>query len=358
MKWIGISVALVITCCLLAVVLLGDADAVRDGAGETAPAGGEQRAEVNHQAFSAQVEVDAHTFDVEAAEGILRVYLLEDDARFLIRSRPVGADRLTEESARTLAAREVESIDAWGACLARFADGAPESYTDEYDAWLEVVEQLDEQYAKDPGHVGILRDLVAACTRLLAFEGKTGFGSNLCLLASERLTELTQMAAPLDPADRELVSRLDARLRFHMHQYPPAAGGGDPDIRSVLTALGQAEFYELQSFTVGPLTAQPYRTLGGSPDPDLLWDELHFLLSKGADAPPDGTVAYTLTRRGDPEQGRWYLLMHVLNRSTLVTMYGATRPDYPAVRERIRRHALAALATARGMASQETGGTP
>jgi hypothetical protein len=299
---------------------------------------------------------DLTDYVAEIEGGKLRIYLKTTDTggRTLIRARPDGRTSLSDSERRALLAREPEATKLWQACKDRLAKADLARPEVEHDAWLQVAEQLEDRYRQDPEHLGVLRDLLTAYAQLLAFERNSGLGGNLCLLASRGLADFEARAAPLDAADQALCRHLRAWLLFVMRLYPAAeqaAAACAPDqaqkLRAALAALGQDRFLSLEDFRAGPLTVRAYRTLARPPDPDLLWAEVQFLVSRAEGGPPDGTVKYSLMRRGDAGDTQYFLYFHSLNQSYLVRLYRATPPPYPELRRQVSELVQAALVTPR-----------
>src|SRR5437660_9928 len=295
-----------------AVVLL----LVMGGCGKT-PSGETQASPV-----SGRSQVDASTsgrYRVQTTADGVRLYLDDQtgDGGTLIRCFPAAAAPAVNrepDGEQALMSREDEPTRLWEACMSRVASGRYPDALTEHDAWLETAGRLEERLQQDPEHLGVLRDLIVAYLDLLSFEASSPLGSNLCLLTGRRISEFEARAAPLDPPDRQLVDQGRALLFQAMKLYPCVAemlndakvGPQGDGLRRTLGALGQARFAELERDKAGPLTLRTFRTLGSSPDPGLLWEELHFVLSSREPFVPESTVAYVLVRQGTGEQARYY----------------------------------------------------
>lgn len=300
--------------------------------------------------------IDLSNYDVEIASGRIRVYYKtpEGQPRTLIRSETDPRQRLSEHEIREILASQAEATKAWKVCENRLnkvdtAATPPQSDDDtlagaaQHDALLEVTNQLEQQLARDPDHLGILRDLCIDYARLLVFERNSALEPTICVQCARRLTEFEQKAAPLDDPDLASVKNIRAWLFYARGIHPAAANltdeaSGGPDavqLRKSLAALGQDQFEQLPPINLDKYTCRVYRSRGESPNRDLLWGEVYFIVSPTAEERPERTVAYVLTRRGTEFDPRYYLYFRSLFEIRMIELYGNVPPSLPVLRSRV-----------------------
>lgn len=273
--------------------------------------------------------------------GKLRVTISTDgDQRVLIRNRTETKPELRAEEEAKIRESEKQFVRKWLEGKKRYQTKPPTNPLEEHDALLEVADRLERLHEKDAEHLGVLRDLLTVYSQLLAFERESDLGSNLCVLASDKLVDFERRAAPLDSGDQQLVDRTRAWLHFVTHHYPPAAFTGDAATRNSLSIIDQQYFETLESFKIGQLKAEVFSTIGESPDPDLLWDVYHILVGYPNDKNPAHQVGYTLCSQGKGKHQRWYLMGHVLNRSSMIRFFGTERPELLTMKSSVAQHVL------------------
>ena len=156
-------------------------------------------------------------FSFRVDDGRLRVHSrTDDDEPVLVRSIAFNESQFDQEAEALQLRRERASHDAWRHATERPRLRPPKSDAERHDALLETAERLEAAYESDREHLGILRDLTMTYARLLAFEGRTSPGSNLCVLGSRRLAEFETAARPSDSADLKWATKIRACLHFQM----------------------------------------------------------------------------------------------------------------------------------------------
>jgi hypothetical protein len=306
-------------------------------------------------------------YEAQVNAGRLRIYLKEPigSARTLVRSVVDSRSRLSEEESRAIVANEVTSASArsWDAGRARLikvdrepvqAQSAETTLAgaEQHDALLEMAERFDEQLKRDPGHLGMLRDLCVCYARLLVFEKSSALEAAVCLQAARRLSEYEEKAAPMDDADLALVKNIRAWLLFARGIYPRAselleAGAGGTDaaaLRRSLESLRQDQYERLSEFRVGDLQCKVYQARGTSPHPDFLWGESFFVFSPKGDERPEQTRALVLTRCGEGSATKYYLYLRSLVDARMLRLFGRNRPPMQVIRSAVEQIAKSSLA--------------
>jgi hypothetical protein len=310
--------------------------------------------EVPPQPDAAPQPAAAWRYELDASGPAPRLYAVDPAGGERVLIRVLGPGKtLSETELARLASEEAPLTDRWQAAKAAVVSKPLDSPESRHDAWLEVAERLEECRDDAPAHLGILRDLLSAYGNLLAFESTTSLGSNLCLLASERAAEYERLASPPDASDARLLRLLRASLFLVMKNYPCATeqlasldGPEAATLRRMMEAVGQAQFAEVERFTIGPLEVRVCRTRGGPPDGKLLWSQLYLIICPPGGPVPHRTMCYTLSRNGEGGDLRYSLYFASLNRSSLVQLYGDTPPDYADLREQVESSVRQALAQA------------
>ena len=290
--------------------------------------------------------------------GKQRVYITDTlgNGRLLIRSNTDGGGAVGAPAAKLSAETESEPTRMWLAGRAR-ASAIPLPLRNDpatHDALLETAGRLEKLFQQDPTHLGILRDMIVAYMQLLEFESTTSLGANICLLGARRISEFEQKASPLGPDDQRLVEGARTEIFCYMKLFPCVvdylrksghAEEANP-WQQVLAILGQEKFTDLGTFSVGKLTVQTFRNDGLPPNPQLLWEELYFVISGRDPKAPESTTAYVLVQQGPPGKEAYYLYFRAVNRSQLVLIFGRKKPDYEELRNWIEGTIRAALSSA------------
>lgn len=253
---------------------------------------------------------------------------------------PGGWNDAEQERRRT---QEAAAHAPWQACIERVRRPQPTA-EDRHDAWLEACAKLEAALAADPAHLLIQRDLLNAEITLLGYERDSPFAASVCRSACDRLVAYVRDTHPAEPSEAAFAVTAEAWLYFHKRVYPAAAESlkriPDPEARRSLTdaleTIQQRRFLPLETWTVDRCTVRAYRTVGGSPDADLVWPECHFVIAPTeAPAAPARTMSYTLGAYGAGDERRFYLRFHSFGDAELVLMYGAERPSYSLVKQQI-----------------------
>lgn len=262
------------------------------------------------------------------------------------------------EVERGLRDRQLSAHARRQACLERTRRPAPTA-EDRHDAWLEVCSKLERAAAEDPADLLVQRDLLNASVSLLGFERDSSFASSLCRSACDRLALYVSATHPSEPDEAATAASAEAWLYFHKKLYPAAAESLEripkladrQPLAAGLDMLKQRRFLPLETWTIAGCTVRAFRTIGVSPDEDLVWPECHFLISPTDVSPsPAQTIGYTLAMRTEGGERRFYLRYHAFGETELVLMYGGERPGYSVVKQHVNELIQAAAAKVKGAA--------
>jgi hypothetical protein len=256
----------------------------------------------------------------------------------------------TYEASRELVRDCEQAAVDWEAHKAFLPEALSADAKVSHEGWRKIAADLERARARHPQHLGILKDLIVAYTRLFPFERNSARGTNLCALIPQRIAELEAAAAgPLGFYEAQTVRRARALFYFHTGLYPLARAeidqaGNDPDLallRQALEAIGQAEFVQLETFEVqgelAPCRVTVYATKGLPPDPQTPFHKWFFITQVKREGAATGAVWYTLGCQVLTQSPRYYLYGFAGNHQKLLRLYGRTLPAYDQVRASVQK---------------------
>ncbi len=263
-----------------------------------------------------------------------------------VATRLLATSAATYEAARRLVEDAEKAAGDWEAHQAFLPEALSATPETAHEGWRKIAADLERAREKHPEHLGILRDLIVAYTRLLPFEKDTARGMNLCSLIPQRVAEFEIKAGELSGEENRTLRRARALLYFHIGLYPLARAaidraGPDPDLdvlRKALEAVGQDEFTEVETFTVpGERTScrvTVYQSKGTPADLKLPSHQWFFVTRLGEGGAPT-PIWCTLSRQTLTEAPRYYLYGNAGSMQKLLKIYGHRQPGYDEVKEAV-----------------------
>jgi hypothetical protein len=264
-----------------------------------------------------------------------------------VATKLLAAQAATYEAGRELVQDAEKAAADWETHQAFLKEAFSPQPELSHEGWRKVAADLERARTKHPHHLGILKDLIVAYTRLSLLEKNSARGANLCLLIPQRLAEYEAGAGPLSAEEVRAFRRARALFYFHIGLYPLARaeidlGGDDPDLailKKAMEAIGQAEFIEIENFEVrgelatGQVTV--FATKGNPSDPNLPFHKWFFITRLNNEAPPTN-IWYTLSSQTLTKAPRFYLYGFAGNLQKLLKLYGRQSPAYDEVKATVR----------------------
>ncbi len=287
----------------------------------------------------------------------------------------------TYETARGLVEECEKAAADWEAHKAFLEEAFSKDPQAAHEGWRKIAADLERAHEAHARHLGILRDLIVAYSKLSAYEGQSLSGTNICALIPQRIAEFELKAGPLSPTETRTFRRALAMLYYQIGLYPLASAetAEDPKdrelqiLKEAMQAIGQYEFampsdkaFEIKG-ELATYRVTVHEAAGTAPSPKILFHHWYFITRPKDESNAPGRVWYTLSSQTLSSAPRYYLYGHTGNRHKVLAMYGRKKPTYEQVKAKITslmaealkkldEQEIAAVADSPGKPPQEAAG--